>query len=394
MRWSHLWLLLFRSSEVVAVLVEKKAACKRGRVMVAFGAHTDDLSVQSEVDKIFGASERMACHDLVLFVDGARDYDVLRHPLGEASTVRFNFGLALKNGTSAFKRFVSHQLLMAAVPWFVDDAYESVWVIEEDARFSGDWAALFGAFENSKADLTAHSRKTNRGTAALMAVAKVSTKLLRKIPPALDALDRGDDVPYKKNIHGAFLWNLCRRASWCTYERIDQQWLAVFRAKCPWSADIYEQIAPSWQANTKNLTKLTTPGNNNGFLFHPVKAQPHMTTRDFKRFRCRDHFLSEHVPPHLIDAMQQRDKTSTSSEKIHTGQHRQGQEERRQHPAGDETPPGDDDDDRNTNDAASASSLNNRGGNPLVKGKTRIPGRQEQQRRRRRHLPQQGVSAD
>lgn len=110
--------------------------------MVAVGAHTDEASVQSEIERIYAGAQRLPCYELVLFVDAARRYDVLRHP-GDGVTVRFPLAKALRNGTAAYRTFVSHQLLMAALPAYVarhrrKHAYESVWVIEEDSRFSGD----------------------------------------------------------------------------------------------------------------------------------------------------------------------------------------------------------------------------------------------------------------
>lgn len=275
-------------------------ACSgRGRVLVAFGAHTDDETVQRELRRITFSATSFECppHDVALFLDASRQYATLRHPLGnDGLTVRVPFTKLLKNGTAAFRAFVSHQLLMASLPAFLrdDKTYESVWVIEEDSRFAGgEWAQLFGSFNGSHADLVANARRTSRGTASLMAVARVSTRLFRAVRAELANLDARDrkspdarPSAARKTIHGAFIYGLCQRAKWCRFERIDKDWLAVFRAKCPWSTKMFTELAPAWP--------LAVAGH--GRIFHPVKVHARFSHRDFKRFKCSTQFQKENVP--------------------------------------------------------------------------------------------------
>lgn len=285
----------------------------RGRVLVAFGAHTDDAIVQDELERISQSAASLTCppHDVALFVDGAHSYTRLRHP-SRGATVHVPFGALLKNGSAAFRGFVSHQLLMASVPGFLreDKTYESVWIIEEDSRFAGgNWSQLFASFNSSSADLVAHARKTNRGMASLMAVARVSTRLFRAVSAELANLEARDkklstarSTSARKTIHGAFIYGLCQRARWCKFQRIEPDWLAVFRAKCPWSAEMFAQLAPGW------------PLSGHGRIFHPVKVRARMSGRDFKRFRCATQFQRENVPRALFA----HDRSSSERNPRHT----------------------------------------------------------------------------
>lgn len=288
------------------------ACSERGRVLVAFGAHTDDEAVQRELRRITYSAKSFDCppHDVALFLDASRQYATLRHPLGDDGlTVRVPFTKLLKNGTAAFRAFVSHQLLMASLPAFLhhDKKYESVWVIEEDSRFAGgEWAQLFSSFNGSYADLIAYSRRTSRGTASLMAVARVSTRLFRAVRAELANLDARDrhspdarPSAARKTIHGAFIYSLCQRAKWCRFERIDKDWLAVFRAKCPWSTKMFSDLAPDWP--------LAAAGH--GRIFHPVKVHARFSHRDFKRFKCSTQFQKENVP-NLYFASSSSERTS------------------------------------------------------------------------------------
>lgn len=280
------------------VRVAHSSCSGRGRVLVAFGAHTDDQFVQDELMRIVKSAATFSCppHDVALFVDASREYSTLNHSL----TIRVPFSKLLKNGNAAFRAFVSHQLLMASVPNFVrkDKKYEAVWIVEEDSRFSGDWAHLFGAFNDSSADLVAHARKTNRGTASLMAVARVSTRLFRSVSSELDNLDARDKklpearpTASRKTIHGAFIYGLCQRLKWCKFQNLDKEWLAVFRAKCPWSAHMYTHLASRWPSSSAAGRPVRQ-----GRIFHPVKVHARLSGRDFKRYRCSSQFQRENVP--------------------------------------------------------------------------------------------------
>lgn len=256
----------------------------RGRVLIAFGAHTDDKAVQGELTRLVRSAASVTCppHDVALFVDAARKYKVLNH----STTVRVPFAKLVNNGSAAFRAFVSHQLLMAAVPHYLrhDRTYESAWIVEEDSRFAGgEWAELFAA-HNSSADLVAHVRRTNRGTASLMAVSRVSTRLFRAVYAELANLAAGRPTASRKTIHGAFIYGLCQRSKWCKFERIPKARLAVFRAKCPWSIAMFDKLAP-----------LLAPSK--GRIFHPVKVHAPMKGRDFKRFNCKKQFDSDKALP-------------------------------------------------------------------------------------------------
>ena len=259
----------------------------RGRSMIAFGAHTDEPFVQRELERLVASAQRFACppHDVVLFVDGTRDYKTLRHPLPGGVTVRVPLQKLLKNGTSAFRVFVSHQLLMAALPSYVadDKTYDYAWIVEEDAKMvQGEWHDLFAAFNGSAADLVAWARQTNRGRAALLPTARLSTRLLRAVHNELRKIDAGAKGAHKKTIHGAFTYQMCTKAKWCSYAKLPDEWLGIYRAKCAWNAKRFEALAPDWHNPTDH-----------GLVFHPVKLHAQTSGRDFKHFRCKDLFQKE-----------------------------------------------------------------------------------------------------
>ena len=91
----------------------------RGRTLIAFGAHTDEQFVQHELTNIVDAADAMSrgCprHDVALFVDASKQYDVLR----SNTTIRVPFARIKKNATAATRAFVSHQLLMASLPAYL-----------------------------------------------------------------------------------------------------------------------------------------------------------------------------------------------------------------------------------------------------------------------------------
>ena len=254
----------------------------RGRTLIAFGAHTDEQFVQKELTNIVDAADAMSrgcpAHDVALFVDAAKDYSVLKHP-ANGTTVRVPFALLKKNASAATRAFVSHQLLMASLPAYVaeDKRYDYVWVIEEDAKLAqGSWDQLFRKFNSSQADLIAHIRRTRNGMAALLPVARLSTRLIRAI--VHDLARPG----VRRKIHGAFSYQLCRGRSWCATEAIPRDWLAVYRAKCAWSGAKFERDAATWFNPTSH-----------GLLYHPVKLNAPTSGRDFKRYNCAKTFAKE-----------------------------------------------------------------------------------------------------
>jgi len=268
--------------------------------MVAVGAHSDEKVVQKEIERIgYSVSAMAPCYELVMFVDSSRTYKILQHPDANGKIVYYPFAKMLKNSSVAFRAFVSHQLLMAAVPDFPKKGFRHIWVIEEDSRYAGgNWSEVFNFFDKSTADLVAYSRKTNRGLAALMAVARVSTKLFQAVSNAIKNLAARDahapdakPTSLRKNIHGAFIFGLCKRASWCKYQRIESEWLAIFRAKCPWSARIFAERSLTWPVHP-----------NHGHIYHPVKPHPVTHGRDFKRFHCKQQFIKEGVPKHFLSS--------------------------------------------------------------------------------------------
>ena len=251
----------------------------RGRTLIAFGAHTDEQFVQHELRNIVDAADAMSrgCprHDVALFVDASKQYDVLR----SNTTIRVPFARIKKNATAATRAFVSHQLLMASLPAYVaeDKRYDYVWVIEEDAKLAqGSWDQLFRKFNRSEADLIAHIRRTRNGMAALLPVARLSTRLIRAI--VHDLARPG----VRRKIHGAFSYQLCRGRSWCATEAIPRDWLAVYRAKCAWSGAKFERDAATWFNPTSH-----------GLLYHPVKLNAPTSGRDFKRYNCAKTFAKE-----------------------------------------------------------------------------------------------------
>ena len=256
--------------------------------MIAFGAHTDESFVQNELAHIAAAADAMSrgCprHDVALFVDAAKDYSVLKHP-ANGTTVRVPFARIKKNATAATRAFVSHQLLMASLPAYVaeDERYDYVWVIEEDAKLAqGSWDQLFRKFNSSQADLIAHIRRTRNGMAALLPVARLSTRLIRAIRRDLARIDNRERGAPRRRIHGAFSYQLCRGRSWCATEAIPRDWLAVYRAKCAWSGAKFEKDAETWFNPTSH-----------GLLYHPVKLHAPTSGRDFKRYNCAKTFAKE-----------------------------------------------------------------------------------------------------
>jgi len=261
------------------------------------GAHTDDARVQAVLEQLVEAAASFRCprHDVALFVDGTKSYTVLRH---DAWTTRVSLQDVLRNGSAAVRAFVSHQLLMASLPQLLaqETVYDRVWVVEEDARFSGPgWQQLFGAFNESTADLVAHVRKTNRGQAALLPVARISARLFKAVHLELEAIDArergapGTPTKTKKTIHGAFIYQLCKRKSWCNVDVLPREWIGVYRAKCAWSTQIYDVVAPGFNA-----------AETHGRVFHPVKVDPPFRGREFVQFKCRDQFAKEGVPKELV----------------------------------------------------------------------------------------------
>ncbi|KAH8057190.1 hypothetical protein JL722_6833 [Aureococcus anophagefferens] len=242
------------------------ATCgSRGRTMVAFGAHTDEPFVQDELERI--------------------TYTTLRHPDPDGVTVRVPLQKLLKNGTTAFRVFVSHQLLMAALPTYVleDKVYDYAWVVEEDAKMvGGAWADLFKTFNASSADLVAYARQTNRGRAALLPTARLSTRLLRGVAKELDRIAAGAKGSRKKTIHGAFTYQMCAGAKWCSHAAIPDEWFGPYRAKCAWSGARFDDLAPRWRNPTGH-----------GKVFHPVKLRAPTSGRDFRHFRCKELFAKE-----------------------------------------------------------------------------------------------------
>ena len=194
------------------------------------------------------------------------------------------FALLKKNASAATRAFVSHQLLMASLPAYVaeDKRYDYVWVIEEDAKFAqGSWDQLFRKFNSSQADLIAHIRRTRNGMAALLPVARLSTRLIRAIRHDLARIDNRERGAPRRKIHGAFSYQLCRGRSWCA-EAIPREWLAVYRAKCAWSGAKFEKDAETWFNPTSH-----------GLLYHPVKLHAPTSGRDFKRYNCAKTFAKE-----------------------------------------------------------------------------------------------------
>ncbi len=257
----------------------------RGRTLIAFGAHTDEQFVQHELRNIVDAADAMSrgCprHDVALFVDASKQYDVLR----SNTTIRVPFARIKKNATAATRAFVSHQLLMASLPAYVaeDKRYDYVWVIEEDAKLAqGSWDQLFRKFNRSEADLIAHVRRTRNGMAALLPVARLSTRLVRAIRHDLARIDNRERGAPRRKIHGAFSYQLCRGRSWCATEAIPRDWLAVYRAKCAWSGAKFERDAATWFNPTSH-----------GLLYHPVKLNAPTSGRDFKRYNCAKTFAKE-----------------------------------------------------------------------------------------------------
>ena len=259
----------------------------RGRVMVAFGAHSDEPFVQEELERLVASAKNFSCPptDVALFVDDSKEYATLRHPDPEGVTVRVPFQELLKNGTAAFRVFVSHQLLMAALPAHLadDKTYEYVWVVEEDARMAqGSWFGLFDEFNESKADLVAYSRHTLNGNAALLPAARFSTRFLRAINNQLKVLDRG-----RSAIHGAFAYQMCKGAKWCAYAPIPREWFGIYRAKCAWTAPYFDEHAPAWHNPTAH-----------GVVFHPVKVRAATSGREFAHFKCASQFKKEVAGQH------------------------------------------------------------------------------------------------
>jgi hypothetical protein len=255
--------------------------------MVAFGAHTDEPFVQDELERIVASAKTFQCppHDVVLFVDATKTYTTLRHPDPDGVTVRVPLQKLLKNGTTAFRVFVSHQLLMAALPTYVleDKVYDYAWVVEEDAKMvGGAWADLFEQFNASSADLVAYARQTNRGRAALLPTARLSTRLLRGVAKELDRIAAGAKGSRKKTIHGAFTYQMCAGAKWCSYAPIPDEWFGPYRAKCAWSGARFDELAPRWRNPTGH-----------GKVFHPVKLRAPTSGRDFRHFRCKELFAKE-----------------------------------------------------------------------------------------------------
>ena len=256
--------------------------------MIAFGAHTDEQFVQNELTNIVDAADAMSrgcpAHDVALFVDASKRYDVLRHPTN-GTVIRVPFARIKKNATAATRAFVSHQLLMASLPAYVaeDKRYDYVWVIEEDAKLAqGSWDQLFRKFNSSQADLIAHIRRTRNGMAALLPVARLSTRLIRAIRHDLARIDNRERGAPRRKIHGAFSYQLCRGRSWCATEAIPRDWLAVYRAKCAWSGAKFEKDAATWYNPTSH-----------GLLYHPVKLNAPTSGRDFKRYNCAKTFAKE-----------------------------------------------------------------------------------------------------
>lgn len=258
----------------------------RGRTLIAFGAHSDEAFVQAELERVTTAAASMRgcpAHDVALFVDASKTYQVLRHPTN-GTTVRVPFQQLLKNASAATRAFVSHQLLMASLPAYVADhrRYDRVWTVEEDAKMKGSWDQLFRKFNASEADLIAHVRRTRNGMAALLPVARLSTRLTRAINSDLGRIDRREKGAPRRRIHGAFSYQLCRGRAWCTTEAIPRAWLAVYRAKCAWSGAKFARDAPLWFNPTDH-----------GLLFHPVKPHALEAGRDFKRYHCAKTFAKE-----------------------------------------------------------------------------------------------------
>ena len=280
LRLAASWLLLSCGSAEDQPRHAAAAHCaSRGRTLIAFGAHTDEQFVQHELRNIVDAADAMSrgCprHDVALFVDASKQYDVLR----SNTTIRVPFARIKKNATAATRAFVSHQLLMASLPAYVaeDKRYDYVWVIEEDAKLAqGSWDQLFRKFNRSEADLIAHIRRTRNGMAALLPVARLSTRLIRAI--VHDLARPG----VRRKIHGAFSYQLCRGRSWCATEAIPRDWLAVYRAKCAWSGAKFERDAATWFNPTSH-----------GLLYHPVKLNAPTSGRDFKRYNCAKTFAKE-----------------------------------------------------------------------------------------------------
>jgi len=256
--------------------------------MVAFGAHTDAPFVQNELERLVESARAFDCPptDVVLFVDGSKTYETLRHPLGDAGvTVRVPFRKLLRNGTGAFRAFVSHQLLMAALPTYVarDKVYEHVWIVEEDAKFvGGPWRQLWEKHNASDADLVAYARPTRNGRAALLPVARLSTRLLRAIVTDLERIDAKAPRAPRRRIHGAFTYQLCRGRKWCGVEAIGSDWLGIYRAKCAWSGKRFDRLAPAWHNPTGH-----------GLIFHPVKLDAATSGREFRHFNCAKQFEKE-----------------------------------------------------------------------------------------------------
>ena len=153
----------------------------------------------------------------------------------------------------------------------------------KDAKLAqGSWDQLFRKFNRSEADLIAHIRRTRNGMAALLPVARLSTRLIRAIRHDLARIDNRERGAPRRRIHGAFSYQLCRGRSWCATEAIPREWLAVYRAKCAWSGAKFEKDAETWFNPTSH-----------GLLYHPVKLHAPTSGRDFKRYNCAKTFAKE-----------------------------------------------------------------------------------------------------
>ena len=125
----------------------------------------------------------------------------------------------------------------------VDSAAAATWIIPWNESYASRYA-----------------RPTRNGRAALLPVARLSTRLLRAIVTDLERIDAKAPGAPRRRIHGAFTYQLCRGRKWCGVEAIGSDWLGIYRAKCAWSGKRFDRLAPAWHNPTGH-----------GLIFHPVK---------------------------------------------------------------------------------------------------------------------------
>ena len=98
----------------------------------------------------------------------------------------------------------------------------------------------------------------------------------------LEKIAAGAKGSRKKTIHGAFTYQMCAGAKWCSYAAIPDEWFGPYRAKCAWSGARFDDLAPRWRNPTGH-----------GKVFHPVKLRAPTSGRDFRHFRCKELFAKE-----------------------------------------------------------------------------------------------------